>query len=61
MTCLYYVKKPHLAVMEMTTHPSPPEILDFELGAGTQWYIGMVSHAQGLGVVYEGQNMHVNI
>lgn len=52
MTCFYYVKKPHLDVMEMNTHPS--ETLDFELDAETQCYIEMVSLGQGLGVVYKG-------
>lgn len=58
MTCFYYGEEPHLDVTEMTTHP--PEILDSELSAGTQWEVKMVSSGQGLGVVYEGR-MHMDI
>ena len=58
MTCFYYGEEPHLDVTKMTIQP--PEILDFELGARTQWDIKMVSPGQGVGVLYEGQRMHMD-
>lgn len=59
MTCFYYIQESHLNVTDTTV--CHPVILDFELGAVTQWYFRMASYRQGLGVVCEARRNHRDI